>query len=58
MAEPSIASAFPNIYDMDQLEEFAAATDTPEFSDEELARVAELYANDFRVEGEPAGSRA
>ena len=58
MAEPSVASAFPNIYDMDQLEEFAAATDTPEFTDEELARVAELYANDFRVEGEPAGSRA
>ena len=53
-SEPSVAAAFPNIYDEDQLSEFAAASDTPAFTDAELARVAELYASDFAPE--PAGS--
>src|SRR5581483_2272119 len=48
LAEPSVGSALPNVYDAEQLEEFATAPDTPEFTRDELDRVAELYANDFR----------
>ncbi|HEY7802614.1 MAG TPA: aldo/keto reductase [Dehalococcoidia bacterium] len=59
LAEPSIASTLPNIYGEDQLVEFAAASDTPEFTAEELARVATLYARDFATEaGEPAATHA
>jgi aryl-alcohol dehydrogenase-like predicted oxidoreductase len=54
LSEPSIVSLFPNIYDERQLEEFAAAPDTPPFSAEELRRVADLYTHDFYLETEPA----
>lgn len=54
MAEPTIASALPNIYDEDQLDEFAAAPDTPRLTDEEIARIADLYDNDFYLDREPA----
>jgi hypothetical protein len=37
----------PNIDRDDQLEEFAAATDLPDLSAEQLARVAELYDKNF-----------
>ncbi|MEX2247894.1 MAG: aldo/keto reductase [Dehalococcoidia bacterium] len=56
LSEPSVASAFPNIYDEEQLVEFAAASDTPGFTADELARVEELYACDFREEAAAAGS--
>ena len=47
LATPEIVSTLPNIYDDAQLEEFAAAPDVPDLSEEELSRVAELYENDF-----------
>jgi aryl-alcohol dehydrogenase-like predicted oxidoreductase len=47
LATPEIVSTLPNIYDEAQLEEFAAAPDVPDLSEEELSRVAELYENDF-----------
>lgn len=47
LAEPSVASTLPNIYDEEQLVEFAAASDTPAFTQDELDRVAALYARDF-----------
>jgi aryl-alcohol dehydrogenase-like predicted oxidoreductase len=50
LASPEIVSTLPNIYDEQQLEEFAAAPDTPDLTDEELARVAELYENNFGLE--------
>lgn len=53
LAEPAITSIQPNIYDREQLEEFAAASDLPDLSDEDLARVADLYANDFFVKAAP-----
>jgi aryl-alcohol dehydrogenase-like predicted oxidoreductase len=59
LAEPSVASALPNIYDEEQLAEFAAASDTPAFTPAEMARVAELYACDFAPEEpQPAGRPA
>ncbi len=47
LAEPSVASVLPNIYDADQLREFAAAPDTPPLSEAELSRTADLYEHDF-----------
>jgi hypothetical protein len=43
----------PNIYDDEQLAEFAAASDLPALDDEQMARVAELAARNFGVEEEP-----
>ncbi|CAN5562199.1 aldo/keto reductase [soil metagenome] len=49
-----VASVLPNIYDAEQLTEFAAAPDKPELSEEELAQVAALVANNFGQEREEA----
>ncbi|HYZ17018.1 MAG TPA: aldo/keto reductase [Candidatus Acidoferrum sp.] len=49
LAEPRVMSVLPNIYDREQLREFAAAPDTPPLSAEELARVAELAKTNFGV---------
>ena len=57
LAAPEIVSTLPNIYDEAQLEEFAAAPDVPDLTDEELSRVAELYENDFGLEKQSAGQR-
>jgi len=56
--EPSIVSVLPNIYDADQLDELAAASDTPPLSSEERARVDELVLNDFHLEPESMGVTA
>jgi aryl-alcohol dehydrogenase-like predicted oxidoreductase len=53
LAEPSVTSVLPNIYDAEQLHEFAAAPDRPDLTDEDLARIAELEAINFGVEEEP-----
>jgi aryl-alcohol dehydrogenase-like predicted oxidoreductase len=49
LAESSVASVLPNIYDERQLEEFAAAPDTPELSGAELARIRDLYRANFGI---------
>src|ERR671926_410991 len=41
LASPEIASALPNIYGEEQLEEFAAAPETPDLTGEELSRIEE-----------------
>ena len=43
MQTPSIVSALPNIYDRDQLHEFAAACETPSVTAEQYRRVEKLY---------------
>src|SRR5215210_7817702 len=50
LASPEIVSTLPNIYDEEQLDEFAAAPDTPDLTKDELAQVAELYENNFGLE--------
>ena len=50
LAYPSVASVLPNIYDAGQLDEFAAASDTPELTPAEFGRVQELYGQNFGVE--------
>jgi aryl-alcohol dehydrogenase-like predicted oxidoreductase len=53
LAEPRVVTTLPNIYDDAQLDEFAAASDRPDLSAEQLARVAELNARNFGVTEEP-----
>lgn len=50
LAEPSMVSVLPNIYDEPQLIELAASVDTKPLSDVELAMIADLYAHDFYLE--------
>jgi aryl-alcohol dehydrogenase-like predicted oxidoreductase len=47
LAHPAIGSVLPNIYNDRQLEEFAAAPDTPDLTAEELARINALYRSNF-----------
>jgi aryl-alcohol dehydrogenase-like predicted oxidoreductase len=53
LAEPRVVTTLPNIYDDEQLSEFAAASDAPDLSAEDLERVAELYERNFGVDEEP-----
>lgn len=57
LASPEIVSTLPNIYDEEQLKEFAAAPETPDFTEEELARVEELYESNFGLETQRVGNR-
>ena len=50
LASPEIASVLPNIYNDEQIEEFAVTSETPDLTQEELARVAELYENNFGLQ--------
>ena len=47
LASQEISSTLPNIYGEEQLDEFAAAPDTPDLTEDELSRIAELYENNF-----------
>jgi aryl-alcohol dehydrogenase-like predicted oxidoreductase len=47
LAEPAVASIQPNIYNREQLEEFAAASDLPDLTPDDLRRVADLYERNF-----------
>ncbi|HEX3465247.1 MAG TPA: aldo/keto reductase [Candidatus Elarobacter sp.] len=49
LAEPRVMTVLPNIYDREQLREFAAAPDTPRLTADELARIAELRKTNFGV---------
>src|SRR5215208_3059004 len=50
LAAPEIVSTLPNIYDDEQLDEFAAASDTPDLTEDELTTVIRLYENNFGLE--------
>jgi aryl-alcohol dehydrogenase-like predicted oxidoreductase len=52
LAEPKVLTVLPNIYDREQLREFATAPDTPVLSPAELARVSELQRTNFGLEPE------
>jgi aryl-alcohol dehydrogenase-like predicted oxidoreductase len=53
LADPMIVTTLPNIYDADQLAEFARASELPDLSRDDLARVTELAATNFGVEEPP-----
>ncbi len=48
-AHPSILSALPNIYNEEQIEEFAAASEHPPLNDAEMERIHQLYVRNFDV---------
>ena len=50
LAEPLVVTALPNVYDDEQLAEFADASDLPGLTPEQMARVLELDAMNFGIE--------
>jgi aryl-alcohol dehydrogenase-like predicted oxidoreductase len=50
LAEPCFACVLPNVYTDEQLAEFAAASDVPDLTAEEVRTVGELHARNFDVE--------
>jgi aryl-alcohol dehydrogenase-like predicted oxidoreductase len=50
LATPEIVSTLPNIYGEEQIEEFAAAPDTPDLTADELSRITELYDTNFGLD--------
>jgi aryl-alcohol dehydrogenase-like predicted oxidoreductase len=53
LAEPRVVTTLPNIYDDEQLAEFAEAADKRDLTANELQRVTDLNANNFGVGEEP-----
>jgi aryl-alcohol dehydrogenase-like predicted oxidoreductase len=50
LAEPCFACVLPNIYNEEQLREFAAASDVPDLTPADVRQVNELYARNFDLE--------
>ena len=48
--EAQVTTVLPNIYNLEQLEEFAAAPDLPDLSADDLQRLAQLTKENFGVE--------
>jgi aryl-alcohol dehydrogenase-like predicted oxidoreductase len=47
LSEPLITSVLPNIYDAEQLQEFASAPETPPLTEDEVERVDELFDSNY-----------
>lgn len=54
LRDPRVMSVLPNIYNREQLAEFAAAPEAAPLTEEELSRMAALYAANFGQEPEEA----
>ncbi|HWK90096.1 MAG TPA: aldo/keto reductase, partial [Longimicrobium sp.] len=52
LASPAVMTTLPNIYNREQLEEFAAAPDLPDLTADDLRRVEELQRTNFGVHEE------
>ncbi len=50
LSQPTVTTVLPNIYDEDQLREFAEAPDKADLTDEDLVRIEDLYSHDFYLE--------
>ena len=50
LADATVVCTLPNVYGLEQLEEFAAAPDLPDLTEDDLARVSELYAANFGLD--------
>jgi aryl-alcohol dehydrogenase-like predicted oxidoreductase len=53
LAEPRVVTTLPNVYDDEQLAEFAQASDAADLSVDAMERVAELYEQNFSIEEAP-----
>ncbi len=49
LEDPALCSTLPNIYDAEQLREFAAAPHVADLTAEELAEIQRLYERNFGV---------
>ncbi len=54
---PQCVVALPNIYNIEQLEEFAVASDKPDLSTDDLVRINDLYEHNFYL-GQPGAASA
>ncbi|MDB4915920.1 MAG: aldo/keto reductase [Gemmatimonadetes bacterium] len=52
LAEPLVVTALPNVYDSEQVAEFAAASDLPDLSAEQMERIADLDVGNFGIHEE------
>jgi aryl-alcohol dehydrogenase-like predicted oxidoreductase len=53
LADDRVASTLPNIYNEEQLVEFAKAPDTAPLTKDDMAKIEELYSGNFGIEEEP-----
>jgi aryl-alcohol dehydrogenase-like predicted oxidoreductase len=53
LKDDRVAATLPNIYNEEQLIEFATAPDCPDLTTEEMRKIDELYAANFGVEEDP-----
>jgi aryl-alcohol dehydrogenase-like predicted oxidoreductase len=58
LADAAVSSTLPNIYDREQLAEFAGASDVADLTAKELARIQGLYDANFGVERVSEGAVA
>lgn len=52
LRDPRVATVLPNIYNEEQLREFAATSETPSLTEEEMAQIKKLYATNFGLESD------
>ena len=55
LAQPQMTVVIPTITNRAELQEYAAAADVPELTDEELTRLEELYNQNFEVDARGPG---
>ena len=53
LADDRVASTLPNIYNEEQLVEFAKAPDTVPLTSDDMAKIDELYSSNFGIDEEP-----
>jgi aryl-alcohol dehydrogenase-like predicted oxidoreductase len=53
LADDRVASTLPNIYNEEQLIEFAKAPETPALTSDDMERIRELYSDNFGIEEDP-----
>jgi len=53
LAEPLVVTALPNVYDDEQVAEFASASDAPDLSSDAMRRIHSLDATNFGVDEAP-----
>jgi aryl-alcohol dehydrogenase-like predicted oxidoreductase len=53
LADDRVASTLPNIYNEEQLVEFAKAPESPPLTVDDMAKIDSLYSDNFGVEEEP-----
>ena len=53
LADDRVASTLPNIYNEEQLVEFAKRPECPPLTADDMAKIDELYSDNFGIEEEP-----